>query len=154
MTRRVDRAPAAGGGKPGVVAAPHRIHTVLAARAAQRLVGHVLHAFRAARDEDVAHRAVLLDADARSVYEIAKAIRVLDPKLEQVGIAREGGRCRLLVARGRRLLMLALPVAFALRLGAAGGREQREKERAPQCRSAARAARTSGASLATARYCG
>src|SRR5258705_11853304 len=93
---RIERAPAAARGRPAAVRAAKRVDALLAAGAAQTFVGHVLHAVRTARDQHVAHDAVLADAQRRAIDEETKAVGIDDAELEQVRRRRIGRRRQLL----------------------------------------------------------
>src|SRR5206468_11928498 len=144
-------APAGARGRPAAVRAAKRVDAILGGGATHALEAHVLHAVGTARDEHVAHDAVLADAERRAIDEEMKAAGVEHAELEQASGHRVRRWIELLLG-GLRLQVLALPVALQAARAAAGERDHQEQS--PQERSAASAERTSGASSAVARYSG
>src|SRR5262245_6404515 len=67
-----DRPPVAGTDAPRRVAVTDGVEAPLRGLAANRLVAHVLHAARAARDEHVTHDALVVDAEGRAVDGVAE----------------------------------------------------------------------------------
>src|SRR5262245_66459171 len=67
-----DRAPGAGTAAPGAVGMPDGINAGLRRLAADRLIGHVVDAARAARNEYIPDHALVVDAEGRAVDVVAE----------------------------------------------------------------------------------
>src|SRR2546423_12022594 len=146
----LERPPIRARARPGAVRAPEGIEAVLRRIATQSLVGHVLDAARAARDQHIAHDALLVDRKGLRIDEVMEVRRLALVELDQ---ARGHGIGRQLDLRlgGHGLAMVAFPIALISGPGAAADDEKSQDEDS-QATSAASAARTSAASSTRARY--
>src|SRR5262245_2583546 len=146
-----DRPPLRGLAAPAALGAPDGVDAVFAL-AAKAFEGDALDPGGAARDEHVAHDAVVAGAHRAPIHVVAEIAAGREALLElhqPLAIERRR-RHQFFALLLEAVLVGALPVALDLRLGGAGKASRREKKKS-QLRSAASAPRTSGRSSARAR---
>src|SRR5688572_10473234 len=141
-------------GEPAGAGLGDRIHAIFT-RAAQRLEAHILAPLRRAHQHHIPHDAIGSDAERCSVDVILHVGRREQVEGDEVAPLRVRGQSRQFFMTRELLAVLAFPVAGDGWSAAARHCERwRKHDQQLQARSAARAARTSGASCTLARYSG